>query len=396
MNLAVTSPRRLRVLHVISSLADGGAEAVLYRVLTADPGNDHTVVSLTDRGRYGPLLEQAGIAVEAVGMRRGRVTVGGWRRLMHLVRAARPDVVQTWMYHADLLGGLAARMTGVRAVVWGVHSVDVDPLTTRIVVATCAVASRIVPRRIVICSHEGARRHLARGYARDRVTVIPNGYDTQALRPDEAACARLRSEWRLPPGAFAVGMVARWDPVKGHANLIAALACVAGAGSPDWCLILVGQGIDDANVELTARLDQAGIRARTRLLGARTDIAQVMGALDLHVLASRTEAFPNVVAEAMSCGTPCVVTDVGDAAFIVGDTGWVVPPQDPEALAAGLQTALTQLATADGWKLRQNAARARIVAEFSLPHIAGLYAGQWRKAAGDQVPAAPGGATDHR
>lgn len=387
MNRAGVRPaKRLRVLHVISGLGDGGAEAVLYRVLTADRDNDHTVVSLIDRGRYGPLLEQAGITVETVGLDRGRVTPGGWRRLLRLVRAARPDVVQTWMYHADLLGGLAARLAGVRAVVWGVRAVDVDPLSTRLVVAACALLSRIVPRRIVICSRESARRHLARGYARGRVVVIPNGYDTGSLRPDTAARARLREAWRVPEEYFALGMVARWDPVKGHANLAAALARLNTAGSPDWRLVLVGEGIDEANGELMAELDRAGIRDRTLLLGARTDIAQVMSALDLHVLASRTEAFPNVVAEAMSCGTPCVVTDVGDAAYIVGDTGWVVPPRDEAALAAGLCTALAALAVPQERLARQTAARARIEAEFSLPNVVAQYVGVWRQAAEGQRP----------
>ena len=381
MNRADTSPRRLRVLHVISGLGDGGAEAVLYRVLTADSDNDHSVVSLTDEGRYGPLLKKAGIAVETVGLDRGRVTLSGWRRLRRVVRAARPDVVQTWMYHADLLGGLAARLAGLRTVVWGVRAVDVDPLSTRLVVAVCAMMSRIIPRRIVICSRESARRHLARGYARDRVVVIPNGYDTGSLRPDAAARGRLRDAWHVPSECFALGMVARWDPVKGHANLAAALARLHHAGWPDWRLVLAGQDIDGANGELTSVLDRAGIRERTLLLGARTDIAQVMSALDLHVLASRTEAFPNVVAEAMCCGTPCVVTDVGDAAHIVGDTGWVVPPRDDQALAAGLSAARSVLADPDRRESRQIAARARIEAEFSLPNIVGQYVGVWRQAA---------------
>ena len=381
MTAPAASLPRLRVTHVISGLGDGGAEAVLYRVLTSDPGNDHAVISLTDAGRYGPLLQAAGIGVQVLGMRRGRGTFAGWRRLLRLLRASRPDVVQTWMYHADLLGGLAARWTGTGAVVWGVHSATLDARATKVVAAVCALASHVIPRRIIFVSREAARLHRGRGYASGRITVIPNGYDTEALRPDAAARERLRREWLLPPATIALGMVARWDVLKDHANLAAALSRLAGDKAADWKLVLVGQGIDDANVELLRLLEGAGVRERTLLLGSRPDIAAVMSALDLHVLSSRAEAFPNVVAEAMSCGTPCVVTDVGDAAYIVGETGWVVPPRDPEALAGALHAAIEAMRDAEGRASRQLAARARVETEFGLAGVVRRYAEVWRAVA---------------
>lgn len=371
-----------RVVHVIAGLGDGGAEMVLARLVGADRGHEHVVVSLTDEGRHGPTLRAAGVAVHALGQRRGRFSPAAWLRLVRLLRALRPDVVQTWMYHADLLGGTAARAAGVRAVVWGVHSVGVDSPSTRLVVRLCALLSRLVPRRIVCVSQEGARLHGRLGYARDRLVVIPNGYDTAALAPDPAAREALRREWGCGPRTAVLGLLARWNVLKDHATLLAAFAGLAAPEGVDCRLVLAGGGMDGGNSELADLISRHGLTGRVALLGPRTDAAAVMSALDVHVLSSRVEAFPNVVAEAMCCGTPCVVTDVGDAALIVGRTGWVAPPGDPAALAAAMREALAERADADAWSRRRQAARERIVANFGLSTVVESYARLWSEVVG--------------
>lgn len=371
-----------RVVHVIAGLGDGGAEMVLARLVRADHGREHVVVSLTDEGRHGPALRAAGVAVHALGQRRGRFTPGAWLRLVRLLRALRPDVVQTWMYHADLLGGLAARAAGVRAVAWGVRSVGVDSASTRLVVRLCALASHVVPRRIVCVSQEGARLHGRLGYAGGKLVVIPNGYDTAALAPDPVAREALRREWGCVPQTTVLGLVARWNVLKDHATLLAAFARLVAPDGVDACLVLAGDGMEAGNAELAGLIGRHGLAGRVRLLGPRADVAAVMSALDLHVLSSRVEAFPNVVAEAMCCGTPCIVTDVGDAALIVGDTGWVVPPGDPAALAAAMGSALAARAGAEAWARRRADARASIVARFGLSAVVESYARLWSGLAG--------------
>lgn len=373
---------RRRVVHIIAGLGDGGAEMVLVRLLRADRLWEHVVISLTDEGRHGPALRSAGVAVHVLGQRRGRFTPAAWLRLARLLRALRPDVVQTWMYHADLLGGLAARAVGVRAVAWGVHSVGVDNASTRLVARLCALASRCVPRRIACVSQEGARLHGTLGYARDRLVVIPNGYDTAAFAPDPAAREALRRQWDCGPDTAVLGLVARWNVLKDHATLLAAFARLETPAGVDRRLVLAGAGLDAGNAELAGLLERHGLTGSTVLLGPRADAAAVMAALDVHVLSSRVEAFPNVVAEAMSCGTPCVVTDVGDAALIVGDTGWVVPPGDPVALAAAIGSALAARADGAGWSRRRQAARERIVGNFGLEAVVARYDRLWSEVAG--------------
>ena len=317
----------MRIIHIISNLDDGGAEAVLYRLCCADIQHQHTVVSLMDQGKYGPLLREIGVAVQCLEMPRGRMTLKGLFFLWRWLRRIRPDVVQTWMYHADLVGGVMARLAGVRAVFWGIRHSDLELGKNRrltiMVARICAWLSKGVPRRIVCCAHKAAEVHVALGYDAKKFVVIPNGYDLSVFQPNPAAGKRLREALNVPAIVPLIGMVGRFNPQKDHAGLIAALGRAAASGQNFHC-ILVGTGMEERNADLQGWIAAAGLTERIGLLGRRNDIPAIMNALDVHVLSSSFgEAFPNVLAEAMACGTPCVTTDVGDAALIVGDTGWV-------------------------------------------------------------------------
>ena len=337
---AAMSARPLRVLHVITGLGQGGAESVLFRLAThAGEPVEHVVVSLTDEGIYGERLRAAGIEVHALGMPRGRVSLGGFLALRRLIAGKRPDAVQTWMYHADLIGGVAARLAGVRAIAWGIRNsgahLERSSRSARMVLRACAFLSRRVPRAIVCAAQDAAERHAAKGYRRDRMTVISNGYDLSRYAPDAQAGARMRQHWNVPADAPLIGCVARWDPLKDHANLLRAVAALVRDGRDAGLrCVLVGRGMTGENAELAALIERLGLAERIVLAGPSDDVPAVMNGLDVHVLSSCAEGFPNVVAEAMACSAYCVVTDVGDAAFIVGETGIVVPPEQPEALAA--------------------------------------------------------------
>lgn len=381
---------RLRVLHVITGLGQGGAESVLMRLATC-PGQDadHEVVSLTSQGLYGPRLRAAGVTVHALGMRRGRFSLRGFLALYRLIGTARPDVVQTWMYHADLVGGVAARLAGVKALAWGIRNsgahLQRSSASARWVLRLCAALSGRLPAAIVCCAEDAAARHRAAGYRGDRMVVVPNGYDLARYAPDPQARARQRARWQVPPNTLLVGCVARWDPLKDHANLLQALALLRDRdGYACLRCVLVGQGMDAANTALVAAIDRLALADRIILAGPGDDIPAVMNALDVHVLPSRAEAFPNVVAEAMACGTPCVVTDVGDAARIVGGTGWVVPAARPGDLAQAMGAALA--AVAERGRAGAGAAgRLRIQAEFGLDRMVQAYACIWRRLAQESL-----------
>jgi glycosyltransferase involved in cell wall biosynthesis len=327
---------KMRTIHVITGLLDGGAEAVLYRLCRQEPSNQDAVVSLTGDGKYGPLLRAMGIPVFSLNIGPGSIPVSAVLRLRALLRNRRPDVVQTWMYHADLLGGVAARLAGIRAIIWGIHhttlEVGASKGRTIWVAKTCARLSSFVPHKIVCCAKSAARVHEELGYESEKLVVVYNGYDLEEFRPSPDSGRAVRRELNVPVDGKLIGMVGRFHPQKDHETLLKTLSMVRSLGHDVYCL-LVGPGLDRSNTQLMGWIRELGLANRILAVGPRADVPSVMNALDVHVLSSSYgEAFPNVLAEAMACGTPCVATDVGDAAMILGATGWVVPPRTPPHL----------------------------------------------------------------
>ena len=368
----------MKVALIITNLATGGAETMLLKLLThLDRARfQPTVISLVGMGEIGPRIAALGVPVHALGMRRGGMPDPlALLRLARLLRRLRPDVVHTWMYHADLLGGVASRLAGYDRVVWCLRNSDLDPqrsgrMTLRVVKA-CAWLSGRVPAKIVSCSTRAKKVHAAAGYRDDKIHVIPNGFELDRFQPDAAARASVRAELGLADGASLVGLVARYDPQKNHAGFVQAAAQVV-AGRPDAHFVLAGAGVDAANGALQATIAAQGLQQRMHLLGRRDDVPRLMAAFD--VLASSSsygEAFPNVLGEAMACAVPCVVTDVGDSAEIVGGTGRVVPPGDMAGLAREL-VAVLQLPAAARAALGERA-RARVAAHYEIGHVTRLY-----------------------
>lgn len=380
VKFAVSPP--LRVCHVISGLNVGGAETMLARVVERTDRARFTpeVVSLTDAGPLSERIQAAGVPVKALGMRRGIPDPSGTVRLARYFRRNPPDVVQTWLYHGDLVGGLAARLAGIRAVAWCVQNSDLSlqgsRKTTIATAKMCARLSRSVPRKIVCVSERAKGIHVALGYDASKFVIIPNGVDAEIFRPDPFARTTLRSEWGIPDHAPIIGMAARFDPQKDHATFLAAASRLSGelpVEFPAVRFVLCGAGVTSDNPELTAAIAAANLTGRVLLLGVRNDTPRVFTAFDIAALSSRFgEAFSLYLGEAMACGVPVVATDVGDSAFLVGDTGRIVPPAAPDALASAWAELLR-----GGPELRQElgaSARRRVTENFSLSETVRLYA----------------------
>ncbi|MFO0910435.1 MAG: glycosyltransferase [Isosphaeraceae bacterium] len=370
--------QKIRIVHVINSLANGGAEAMLANLaVRTDRGRfEPSVALLIDDRTQAAAIEAAGIPISQMGMRPGIPDPVGLGRLARHLRRVRPHVVQTWMDHSNLIGGLAARAalgSSVR-VVWGVHhSNHVPGLTKRTTLWTlsaCASLSRRVPDRIVLVSQAGHALYSSRGFDMSRMTVIPNGFDTQSFQPDPAARLAVRRELGIDPDVTLVGLVARYDPNKDHPNFLRA-ASILASRDPEVRFLLCGMGIDEGNAALTQAISSLGLSDRCHLLGRRGDVARIHAALDLEVSSSLSEAFPLVLGEAMACGVPCVATHVGDSALIVGSCGRIVPPREPHALAFAMAELLA-LPIDDRRRLGL-AARKRIAELFDLSVIAHRY-----------------------
>ncbi len=329
---------------VITNLDCGGAEVMLFRLLSRLDRSRFTpqVISLIDIGQIGKQIQALGIPVRTLGMQRGRPSLKALIQLVQWLRQDRPHVVQTWMYHADLMGGFAARLAGGIPTIWGVHQSDLswagNRILTLLTVKSCAYLSRWLPKQIICCSEASRRTHGAVGYAIDKLITIPNGYDVDTFKPDLLTSTMVRQELDIPEDVTIIGMVARFHPQKDHINFLKAARILLGKRR-DICFLLCGQNITWDNKRLTVWI-APNEYSHFRLIGQRDDIHRITASFDIATLSSFGEAFPNVISEAMSCAVPCVVTDVGDAALIVGQTGVAVPPRDPKALEEGWQRIL--------------------------------------------------------
>lgn len=358
------------VLHVITALDIGGAELALKRLVLNAPRTAarQIVVSLRDTGIVGRELQQEGIEVHAIGMRGPFSAIRGLLRLTRLIARIDPAIVQTWMYHGDLFGGLAARLAGRRDIIWGIRQTGFGPGASAMTIAVmrlCARLSFSVPRLIVCCAESARLSHIAFGYCARKMRVIVNGFDLPALADLETCRAAVRAEIGVQGGQVVIGMVGRFDPLKNHRGFVTAARAVAARHASAFFL-MVGHGVDPSNAELMAWIDEAGLKGRCALLGERRDVMGCMAAMDVFCLPSLLEGFPNVVGEAMALGLPCVVTDAGDAASLVGDAGWVVPTNDVARLAAALDEVVVL-----GHERRREAGRAgraRIAERFSMAH----------------------------
>jgi len=287
------------IVHLITGLETGGAERMLARLVTGIDRERHRsiVVSMTGPGVVGPLLERAGVELHTLAMRRGIADLRGIARLAAILREVQPDILQTWLYHADLLGTVARSLAPPCALFWNVQCAEsIDAEIVRRLLVWCSARTDAV----IVNSLAGKRFHEQLGYRPRRWEHIPNGCDTNVFRFDAAARRGLRQELGIPDDAVAIGLPARFHPMKDHANFLAAAARLATV-RPDTVFVLVGPDVDVANRALGDTVAAYRITERVRLLGERSDMTTIYSALDIATLSSAFgEGCPNVLVEAMS------------------------------------------------------------------------------------------------
>lgn len=365
-----------RVTFVSSGLDTGGAEFALLRLLPAMRAYEveSSVVSLRSIGAIGPQLQSLSVPTLCLGMPAPSAILVGLPRLVRHLRKWGSMVVHGWMYHGNMAATAAATVAQL-PVVWGIRQslglANRDRwLTRRIIEAGALLSGR--PSRIVYNSAAARGQHEQRGYYSSYGVVIPNGFDTEQLRPNAAQAKAIRGELGITEGAPVIGHVARFHPSKDHQAFLKVAATLRDK-FPNAVFVMVGEGVDASNPQLAALITQLGLSNRLRLLGRRGDVARLMSAFDVFCLTSTgMEGFPNVIGEAMSCGVPCVGTAVGDVAELIDETGEVVPPGDPAAIAAAVSRLLELKPVVRGALGAQ--ARKRIIDRFSIDEVARRYA----------------------
>jgi len=371
-----------RVMHIITGLDIGGAEMMLLKLLSASNGEwQSMVVSLKDEGSIGPSIAKLGVPVECLHLRPSAANPGNFLALLKLIRKFRPQIIQGWMPHGNLASSIAQFASRIpAAVIWNIRmtldELDGEKAATMGLIRLGAFLSRC-PSAIIYNSWSGAKQHENSGYRSALTVVISNGFDCEVFRPNGDSRCAIRKQLGIDFDAVLIGLVARYHPMKDHFGFLRAASLVSDV-HPQSRFLLVGKGLVETELAITRFIEQLNLSGRVFLLGERTDTPQITAALDIACSSSAWgEGFSNAMGEAMACGVPCVVTDVGDSAFLVGDAGIIVPPRNPEALAS----AIGQLIDAGPTKRKElgMAARRRIETEFSLPKIATRYDDLYRE-----------------
>jgi glycosyltransferase involved in cell wall biosynthesis len=367
----------MKILHLIPSLSVGGAEMILKQLILHPLASKHEsrVVSLGSAGYLRKELQLPGIWVDY--LRVSNRNLLSLLRLSHLnkiIEEFKPDVIQSWMFHANVLTVLLVKYFKRTPVVWSLHQ-DIADMTwiktsTRIAIKLGAVFSHSVPSAIISVSERSMASHDQIGYAKAKFVHIPNGFDWRVFSPNVQARQKARKDLGLNDSDVLIGFFARYHPMKDHQTFIKAIASLHQA-FPRFHFVFCGQNLTPENKELTRLIKGAGIDKVVHLLGLRDDLPRLYVALDIYSTSSVSEGFPLTVGEAMACGVPCVVTDVGDSARLVDETGLVVPPRDSKALAMAWTT-LGNLPQKDRLALGM-AARRRVIDRFSIDKMVSDY-----------------------
>lgn len=381
----------ISICHLITGLDTGGAERSLVNLVTAmDRAEfDNEVVTLLNPGQLTRSLAEAAIPVRSLGVNRHRPNPALLLSLIRYLRAKRPAILQTWLYHADFLGTLAALVARPEHLVWNVRCSDVSraesmPRSTRHLARFLARFSRR-PDAIIVNSQRGKNDHAEIGYHPKEWIHIPNGVDLGHFSPRHSERAMLRARIGLPANAIVIGFVARYHPMKDAKSFLRAASLFQQRhGSAKF--VLCGDGLTSDNAELAELIRALNLGHCAVLLGRRADVELLYPTFDLLALCSLYgEGFPNVVAEAMACGVPCVATDVGDCVELIGHSGRIVPMRNPQALADAygmlVETGLQELGSR---------ARDRMVARYGLEQMVSRYQSLYRSIVADDCRSAVG------
>lgn len=358
---------------------------MLYKLIKkTNKDIEHIVISLTKNGPIGEKIQNLDVEIFCLNMTKSLDLINKFFDLKKLLNEKKPDLIQTWLYHSDLIGGIASKLSLSCPLVWNIRHSDLssqaNKRTTILVAQLSAKLSNYIPDCIISCSKVAKDIHINIGYNKDKIKIIPNGFNVSEFNQLKYDKKKLYDELDISYNNDLIGMVGRYDPQKDYENLLnAALLMKKNYTSifNQSHFVLCGKNIDQNNKKLINFLQKNKMESNFHLLGVRDDIPMIMAALDLFTLSSLGEGFPNVVGEAMASSTPCVVTNVGDSAYIVGDTGIVVKPKNSFELMQGWVNILSK-SKKEKEKLGEEA-RKRIIDNFTIEKISKKYLDLYNK-----------------
>ena len=340
-----------KVLHIITSLGDGGAEGVLYRLISKSTEEFlHEVIVLSVDKKYEKLLKSKKIKVYNINLSKNKIQVKKILKLYSIIKSKKDYTIQTWLYHADFLGGLLAYISGNRNIFWNIRTSEISikstKLKTLIIIFFNAILSWIIPKKIIICSKNSINIHKSIGY-KNNFKLIHNGFDSSFYLPKKNY---IRKNFNLKNHEVIIGNVARFHAVKNHDYILSIFNKIKDI--PNIKLVLVGTNVDKKNSILIEKIKKYNIQNKVVLLGKRDDVFHIYKLFDIFVLTSLSEGFPNVLAEAMINKNICLSTNVGDTNIILNDNKFIIPQNDIKKSAEMLEKLIKKKTTKSGVLLR--------------------------------------------
>lgn len=363
----------MKVLHVITGLADGGAEACLYRLIATTKNSvSNYVICLRSPDKYSELIEHLGVQVFHLNFNKSYQIFAKFCELYRLIKKINPDIVQTWLYHADLIAGVCAKLAKI-PICWGVHNTELRfgeiSISGLWLVKLLSILSSSIPMKIIFCSFSSRDYHQSVGYDQSKFSTIHNGVDTQRFYYSEAMRLKFREEYNLKNDQICLGMIARNKPPKDYLSLIHALAILKRRGYK-----LKSFFVGFETELLKPDVEKAGLAEDVYILGQKDHIPEILNGLDIFVLSSKSEACPNVLIEAMACGVYSISTDVGDCKYLVGVYGTTVPVGDTVALSEAIIEAISRQPIDNKLKRTKH-----IQHQFTIERMAQEYLRVWRE-----------------
>ena len=377
----------MKILHIISGLKSGGAEGVMYRLIDKDSINTHSVISLTDGGFYGQQLKKKNIFLKYLYFKKNIGSFITFFKLLFIIKKINPDIIQCWMYHGDFLGGLAARLLRKKKIYWNLRNSDLNlkwaNKTTIFLAKLNSLLSYILPYKIISCSNKSLETHLKLGYCKKKIVLIDNGFDSTKFNFKKNYKKFWKTNLNIKERDIIFCFVGRWNSQKDFQTLFYAFRnfLTVKKKQERIKLLLIGKDINFKNKNLKKELTRYKLSKNILLINETDEVNKILNVVDIGIFSSKgNEGFPNVIAEKMLTKIPCIVSDVGDAARIVGRNGLVYKKNNWIDLSKKMNIVYNQFFSNHiDWKSRKYFSREKIKDNFSLKKMIKSYQDIWVK-----------------
>jgi len=322
----------LKILYIINSLELGGAEQIFFNILKNK--KNILIITLISEGYFGNKLKKKGFKLINLNMKKNIFIIFKMFKLIQIIKRYNPEIVHTWLYHSNLIGGIASKLSGVKQIFWSIHhEFEYSNIFMFIEMKILALLSYLIPNKIVYCTYSSKRSHIQNGYKQNLSYIVENGISLEKFKPKKELRINIRKKLKIKKNCFLIGNISRFHPIKDHETLLKSLIIFKKSKISFKC-ILIGNGLSKCNVNLFNKIKNYNLENNVILYGKSFKVHELLNAFDLNILSSKSECSPVTLLEAMASGVPSLSTNVGNAKNLIGNSGWIVETENPEALAS--------------------------------------------------------------